>query len=59
MLGFSNRQPGAHGPHRLTFEDITGAFIEGWRIGSIEPATIEVTVGRHGIAAWLARVTRT
>lgn len=58
MLGFSNRQPGEWGPHRLTLDDITGAFTDGWRIDSIEPATIEVTTGPDGIRAWLAVITR-
>jgi cyclopropane fatty-acyl-phospholipid synthase-like methyltransferase len=59
MLGFSNQQPGEYGPHRLTLDDITGAFTEGWRIDSIEPATIEVTTGPDGIRAWLVSATRT
>jgi SAM-dependent methyltransferase len=59
MLGFSDRQPGDSGPHRLTREDITGAFAEGWRADSIEPATIEVTTSPDGVRAWLAALTRT
>jgi hypothetical protein len=59
MLGFSDRQPGDSGPHRLTREDITRAFAEGWRADSIEPATIEVTTSPDGVRAWLAALTRT
>jgi cyclopropane fatty-acyl-phospholipid synthase-like methyltransferase len=58
MLGFSDRQPGDSGPHRLTREDVTGAFAGGWRADSIEPATIEVTTSPDGVPAWLAAFTR-
>jgi ubiquinone/menaquinone biosynthesis C-methylase UbiE len=58
MLGFSDRQPAGSGPHRLTREDITGAFAQGWRADSIEPATIEVTTSPEGVRAWLAAFTR-
>ncbi|GAB2800421.1 class I SAM-dependent methyltransferase [Actinoallomurus bryophytorum] len=58
MLGFSDRQPGGSGPHQLTREDITGAFAEGWRADSVEPATIEVTTSPDGARAWLVALTR-
>jgi cyclopropane fatty-acyl-phospholipid synthase-like methyltransferase len=58
MLGFSDRQPGGPGPHRLTREDITGTFAAGWRADSVEPATIEVTTSPAGVPAWLAAFTR-
>ena len=58
MLGFSDRQPGDSGPHRLTREDITAAFAKGWRADSIDPATIEVTTSPEGVQAWLAAFTR-
>ena len=58
MLGFSDRQSGDSGPHRLTRADITGAFAAGWRADSIEPATIEVTTSPEGVRAWLAAFTR-
>ena len=58
MLGFSDQQPGDWGPHRLSREEITAAFTRGWRIDSLEPATIEVTTEPDGIRAWLATLTR-
>jgi cyclopropane fatty-acyl-phospholipid synthase-like methyltransferase len=58
MLGFSDQQQGEWGPHRLTHEEITAAFIQGWRVDSIEPATIEVTTEPTGIRAWLVALTR-
>jgi cyclopropane fatty-acyl-phospholipid synthase-like methyltransferase len=59
MLGFSDRQPGEWGRvHKLTRTELQGAFAEGWRIGSIEPATIEVTIDPQRIQAWLVQATR-
>jgi cyclopropane fatty-acyl-phospholipid synthase-like methyltransferase len=58
MLGFSDQQPGDWGPHRLAREDITTAFAQGWRVDSLEPATIEVSTEPDGIRAWLLALTR-
>ena len=58
MLGFSDRQPGDWGPHRLTRDEITLAFTDGWRIDSLEPATIEVTIDPAGMRAWLVTAAR-
>jgi len=58
MLGFCDRQPGEGGPRRLTRTDITAAFDQGWRVDSIEPATIEIANDPEAIQAWLAAVIR-
>jgi SAM-dependent methyltransferase len=58
MLCFSDQQPGDWGPHRVTREEITVAFADGWRVDSIEPATIEVTTEPEGIRAWSVAATR-
>ena len=58
MLGFSDQQPDGEGPHRLTREQITNAFTDGWQLDSIEPATIEVTSEPDGMRAWLVALTR-
>jgi SAM-dependent methyltransferase len=64
MLGFSDRQPpgewDGHGRrvHRLTREEILAAFADGWRVDSIDPATIDITTDPNGIHAWLVAVTR-
>lgn len=58
MLGFSDQESGDWDPHRLTREDITDAFTEGWRIDSVEAATIEVTTHPAGVPSWLATLTR-
>jgi cyclopropane fatty-acyl-phospholipid synthase-like methyltransferase len=57
MLSISDRQPGDW-PHRLSQKDIREAFSDGWRLDSLEPATIEITTDPAGIAAWLVAATR-
>jgi cyclopropane fatty-acyl-phospholipid synthase-like methyltransferase len=59
MLCFSERQPGYWGRVRkVTREEITATFTEGWRIDSVEAATIDITTDPAGIRAWLAALTR-
>jgi cyclopropane fatty-acyl-phospholipid synthase-like methyltransferase len=71
MLGFSDKQSNDGWPrvHRLTRNEITTAFTDGWRVGSIEPSTIEITtegllaesrtsLAPDGIRAWLVALTR-
>ena len=59
MLGFSDLQPGEWGRVRkLTRDEIEASFADGWRIDSIEPATIDITTDPDGIQAWLVAVTR-
>ncbi|WP_405133023.1 class I SAM-dependent methyltransferase [Nocardia sp. NBC_01388] len=58
MLGFSDRQPGAWGPHRLARNDIEAAFTDGWRVDSIEEAVLEILPDPDGVQAWLATITR-
>ncbi|MCC3316740.1 SAM-dependent methyltransferase [Nocardia sp. 852002-20019_SCH5090214] len=58
MLGFSDKQPGDWGPHRLTRTDIETAFADGWRIDSLAPAVIDIRTDPAGVAAWLAAITR-
>ena len=59
MLCFSDALPGDGGPHRVTRDEIVTAFRSGWRVDSIEPATIETMTDPNGIRAWLAVLTRT
>ena len=55
MVCFRGRQ----GHHRgLTHEEITAAFADGWRVDSIEPATLEGAVSQAGLSAWLVALTR-
>jgi SAM-dependent methyltransferase len=59
MLCFSDRQPGAWGPRRVTQAEIRASFDDGWRVDSIEPARFDVTIDPNGAHAWLAAITRT
>jgi cyclopropane fatty-acyl-phospholipid synthase-like methyltransferase len=59
MLCFSDRQPGARGPRRVTQAEIRASFRDGWRVDSIEPTRFDVTVDPDGALAWLATITRT
>jgi cyclopropane fatty-acyl-phospholipid synthase-like methyltransferase len=58
MLCFSDQQPGDRGPRRVTRDEIEASFADGWRIDSIEPATIDITTDPDGIRAWLAALTK-
>jgi SAM-dependent methyltransferase len=60
MLCFSDQQPseGRARVHRVTRGEITSSFADGWRVESIEPATIDVTTEPDGIRAWLVAATR-
>ena len=53
------RPAGRQRPHRVTHDEIVTAFRQGWRVDSIEPATIETLTDPDGIRAWLAAFTRT
>jgi deazaflavin-dependent oxidoreductase (nitroreductase family) len=59
MLCFSERQPGDWGPRRVTQGEIRASFADGWRVDSIEAATMDVTMDPGGVFAWRAAVTRT
>ena len=58
MLCFSDRQPGDWGPRRVTEVGIRTSFAEGWRVDSIQPATLEILTETPHVLAWLARITR-
>lgn len=59
LLCFSDRQPGDWGRvHGVTEDEITTAFARGWRVDSMEPATIDITTDPDGVRAWLVAVTR-
>ncbi|HWG00838.1 MAG TPA: methyltransferase domain-containing protein [Trebonia sp.] len=58
MLCFSDRQPPGFGPRRVSRAEIEASFADGWRIDSIEPVTMAVTVDPDGVRAWLAALTR-
>jgi 2-polyprenyl-3-methyl-5-hydroxy-6-metoxy-1,4-benzoquinol methylase len=50
---------GQQGHHRaLTHEEIAAAFADGWRVDSIDPATLEGAANPAGVPAWLVALTR-
>jgi SAM-dependent methyltransferase len=48
MLCFSDLQPGAWGPRRVTQSEIRASFAAGWWVESIEPARFDVTLDPQG-----------
>ncbi|MEV4113459.1 class I SAM-dependent methyltransferase [Nonomuraea sp. NPDC049695] len=60
LLCFSDQQPGEgqYGPRRVTREEIADAFADGWKLDSIQAATIDNTAIPDGVLAWLAALTR-
>jgi SAM-dependent methyltransferase len=59
MLCFSDRQPGDWGPRRVSQDEIRTSFANGWRVESIEAATLDITASPDGVLAWLSAITRT
>jgi 2-polyprenyl-3-methyl-5-hydroxy-6-metoxy-1,4-benzoquinol methylase len=61
MLCLSDAQPpGDWGrAHRVSMGEIITAFADKWQVGSIEPATLDITGSPARIRAWLAAITRT
>jgi SAM-dependent methyltransferase len=58
MLCFSDQQPGVWGPRRVSPDEITASFANGWRVDSIEPTTIDITIDPNGARGWLSTLTR-
>jgi len=59
LLCFSDRQPGTMGPRRITQDELTAAFRDGWDIGSITAETFAVSfLGASETQAWLATIKR-
>ena len=59
LLCYSDRHPPGIGPRRVSQDEIRATFATGWRVGSIEPATLENNRYADGVPAWLATITRT
>jgi cyclopropane fatty-acyl-phospholipid synthase-like methyltransferase len=58
MLCFSDRQPGAAGPRRVSQDEIRSSFRNGWRIDSIEPSAIETNWQGRSAHAWLVSISQ-
>jgi SAM-dependent methyltransferase len=58
MLCFSENEPGEWGPRRVTQDEIRDAFADGWRVESIEPADINVTLRSEPVRSWFASIRR-
>lgn len=56
MLCFSEHEPGAYGPRRVTQAEIRSTFGRGWRINYIREAELESAFG--SVKAWLSSITR-
>lgn len=59
MLCFSDRQPGDWGPRRVRRDEIIDSFGDGWKVESVEPVRMDVTLVSEGVEAWLAQIVRT
>ena len=59
LMCFSDRQPGDFGPRRVSRDELTAAFCDGWIIDAITADTFGVSAQLGGIAqAWLATIRR-
>jgi cyclopropane fatty-acyl-phospholipid synthase-like methyltransferase len=60
MMCFSDKQPGAWGPHRVHEEEIHAAFTDGWEIVSLTPDQFSINPihGNTVAQAWLAVIRR-
>lgn len=58
MLCFSDRQPGAWGPRRISQADIRDAFTLHWDVEQVEPDVIDLTWNPDGAIAWLVAAIR-
>ena len=58
MLCFSDQQPGDWGPRRISRTEIESSFADGWRIDSLEPSRIEITIDPEGARAWMLSASR-
>ena len=59
MLCFSSEEPGDWGPRRVHPDEIRASFADGWRVDSIEPTTLDITVPPGTVQALLSTITRT
>jgi SAM-dependent methyltransferase len=61
LMCFSDRQPGAGGPRRVSQDELYAAFADGWVISAIQADTFEINPGFFDgttTQAWLATISR-
>jgi SAM-dependent methyltransferase len=65
LLCFSDEEPGAEGPRRVSRQELYDAFADGWVVESVQPTRIdvnpqftEVKFSEGGPKAWIAVVRR-
>ncbi len=58
MLCFSDKQPGDWGPRRIPADNIRTTFGRGWRVDSIVPARMALSISSQGALAWRASIAR-
>ena len=59
LMCFSDRQPGDAGPRRVSQDELTAAFRDGWAIDSIIAEMFAINFpGRSEAQAWLATIER-
>jgi 2-polyprenyl-3-methyl-5-hydroxy-6-metoxy-1,4-benzoquinol methylase len=59
MLCFSDMEPPGWGPRRVTQQEINDTFVHGWRVETIEPTDLRVTLRAEPVRSWFASITRT
>lgn len=59
LLCFSDRQPGAMGPRRVSEQELRDSFAEGWRVLEIVATTFVANLPGGGAQAWRATIERT
>ena len=61
LMCFSDRQPGAFGPRRVSQDELRAAFSDGWTITAIQADSFAINPGVFDTAtaqAWLASIAR-
>jgi SAM-dependent methyltransferase len=65
LMCFSDEEPGAEGPRRVSRQELDDAFADGWEVESVQPTRIEVNPEFTGVKfseggpkAWFAVVRR-
>src|SRR5262249_22028673 len=66
LMCFSDQEPGAEGPRRVSRQELDNAFTDGWEVESVRPTCFdvnpeftEVKFSEGGPRAWFAVVRRT